>query len=536
MLVTAEVGERRGVLHVPRVADPLEEQHREHVRLEVGRVNRPAEAVRGRPEARFEFLLRQLGHVRSSGSGNGIGSLLADASRPAKRLTPQRSCSCSSTRRARRPYGSSTDPATPVRSVATQCHDLRVTFQHYHPAAHIGLFSLDTHACLRRVVRVYTRDRIARSTCQSRPRASPARRASIVASTSMTSGSRSREVYPRRSTTCARLRLPNSMLGFVSLHLSLTSLSEARTSSAGWWRGTRNDPKPTDADLHAISHSRTRERHLQYPMRLFAVNGSFRKRRLVIGTSRATVATRSVKWADGRHGYVIPLTPTPAYERSAEPMLTRLHSCTTGRNWVVERIWQPAQPASTGEMERINTAMWQFAFNQIYGAEHADVASLDQSARDLPEGTGDAFADAANLLLAYPAERLDHVGAFDFVAGLLDRGRPRPTTIFLRDTSRSSTHARRVRSARHGNPYHAHTERRQVKLSGERSRPSHRSFDKRVVRSLQRGSQLPLQCVARRMELPQREDAVHHRREELRRFVGAGNERHFFAVASRKVH
>jgi len=55
--IGAEVGDGAGVLVVPRVGDPLVEQQREDVRLEVGRVDRAAQAVGGGPEAAFEFLL-----------------------------------------------------------------------------------------------------------------------------------------------------------------------------------------------------------------------------------------------------------------------------------------------------------------------------------------------------------------------------------------------------------------------------------------------------------------------------------------------
>ena len=59
--VGAEVGLRPVVLVVPGVADPPEEQQREDVRLEVGRVDGAAQAVGGGPQARFEFLLGQGG-------------------------------------------------------------------------------------------------------------------------------------------------------------------------------------------------------------------------------------------------------------------------------------------------------------------------------------------------------------------------------------------------------------------------------------------------------------------------------------------
>ena len=48
--VVAELVDRLLVLVVPGVADPLPEQHREDVGLEVGRVDRPAERV-GAPAA-----------------------------------------------------------------------------------------------------------------------------------------------------------------------------------------------------------------------------------------------------------------------------------------------------------------------------------------------------------------------------------------------------------------------------------------------------------------------------------------------------
>jgi hypothetical protein len=57
-----EVVEGLGVLEVPCVADPLEEQDWEHLRLEVRRVDRSAEAVGGFPQAGFELLLCEDGH------------------------------------------------------------------------------------------------------------------------------------------------------------------------------------------------------------------------------------------------------------------------------------------------------------------------------------------------------------------------------------------------------------------------------------------------------------------------------------------
>ena len=52
-----------GVPVVPGVADPLEEQHREHVRLEVPRIDRATERVRGRPQRRFQTCLRHHGGI-----------------------------------------------------------------------------------------------------------------------------------------------------------------------------------------------------------------------------------------------------------------------------------------------------------------------------------------------------------------------------------------------------------------------------------------------------------------------------------------
>ncbi len=50
-LVAAVVGQGSRVLAVPGVADPLEEEQREDVGLEVSRIDRTAQGVRGRPEA-----------------------------------------------------------------------------------------------------------------------------------------------------------------------------------------------------------------------------------------------------------------------------------------------------------------------------------------------------------------------------------------------------------------------------------------------------------------------------------------------------
>jgi hypothetical protein len=49
-LVAAEVRERAAVLLVPPVGEPLVEEQREDVRLEVRRVDRPAQAVGRRPQ------------------------------------------------------------------------------------------------------------------------------------------------------------------------------------------------------------------------------------------------------------------------------------------------------------------------------------------------------------------------------------------------------------------------------------------------------------------------------------------------------
>ncbi len=54
----AELSDCLGVLLVPCIREPLEEEQREHVGLEVGRVDRTPQRVRCVPESRFEFLLR----------------------------------------------------------------------------------------------------------------------------------------------------------------------------------------------------------------------------------------------------------------------------------------------------------------------------------------------------------------------------------------------------------------------------------------------------------------------------------------------
>ena len=57
-LVAAVVGQRPGVLLVPPVREPLVEEQREDVRLEVRRVDRPPQPVRRCPEPRLELLQR----------------------------------------------------------------------------------------------------------------------------------------------------------------------------------------------------------------------------------------------------------------------------------------------------------------------------------------------------------------------------------------------------------------------------------------------------------------------------------------------
>ena len=54
LLVAVRLGERVGALLVVDVADPLQEQQREDVRLEVRRVDGAAQDVGGVPEHRFE--------------------------------------------------------------------------------------------------------------------------------------------------------------------------------------------------------------------------------------------------------------------------------------------------------------------------------------------------------------------------------------------------------------------------------------------------------------------------------------------------
>ena len=55
--IRAVVGNGLGVLVVPGVRDPLEEQQREDVRLEVRGIDRTPEAVGGRPQAGLQRLL-----------------------------------------------------------------------------------------------------------------------------------------------------------------------------------------------------------------------------------------------------------------------------------------------------------------------------------------------------------------------------------------------------------------------------------------------------------------------------------------------
>ena len=59
--VVAEVGDGLRVLVVPGVADPLEEQQREDVGLEVGGVDRSAQGVRGIPQSPLQLALTQYG-------------------------------------------------------------------------------------------------------------------------------------------------------------------------------------------------------------------------------------------------------------------------------------------------------------------------------------------------------------------------------------------------------------------------------------------------------------------------------------------
>ena len=68
--VTAEVRDRGGVLKIPGVGGPLEEQQREHVALEVGRINGSPQAVGRRPQPGFEFLLRQLPALTGQGQSS----------------------------------------------------------------------------------------------------------------------------------------------------------------------------------------------------------------------------------------------------------------------------------------------------------------------------------------------------------------------------------------------------------------------------------------------------------------------------------
>ena len=55
LLVAAGLGQRGLILLVVDIGDALEEQQREDVGLEVGRIHRPAQDVGGFPEVRFEL-------------------------------------------------------------------------------------------------------------------------------------------------------------------------------------------------------------------------------------------------------------------------------------------------------------------------------------------------------------------------------------------------------------------------------------------------------------------------------------------------
>ena len=61
--IGTEFGCRPGVIEVPGVADPLEEQRREHVTLEVGRVDRATQGVRGVPEGGFQLTLAEVNGI-----------------------------------------------------------------------------------------------------------------------------------------------------------------------------------------------------------------------------------------------------------------------------------------------------------------------------------------------------------------------------------------------------------------------------------------------------------------------------------------
>ncbi|MGC3995499.1 MAG: hypothetical protein QM779_15510 [Propionicimonas sp.] len=71
----APLGERLGVAVVPVVADPLEEHHREHVRLVVAGVDRATEGVRGRPERALKV---RLSEPTIGATGNAQLKVLSD--------------------------------------------------------------------------------------------------------------------------------------------------------------------------------------------------------------------------------------------------------------------------------------------------------------------------------------------------------------------------------------------------------------------------------------------------------------------------
>src|SRR5690606_26171964 len=73
--VVAEIGDSLRAFPVPRVGDPLEEQQRKDVRLEIRRIHRTPKRIRRVPKAGLEFLLCQgwqllTSQNRRSGSGS----------------------------------------------------------------------------------------------------------------------------------------------------------------------------------------------------------------------------------------------------------------------------------------------------------------------------------------------------------------------------------------------------------------------------------------------------------------------------------
>jgi hypothetical protein len=212
-----------------------------------------------------------------------------------------------------------------------------------------------------------------------------------------------------------------------------------------------NAPEPTAEDLHIINHKRLRERYLNIPCVLRAewfVQDVPAGHRYITSDRAYSV----VKWDNGAHGYAIPLTPTALLKiRRTETDHAKI--VFDGTQWNVERIWYTYKSPTLGEVVGLNNATWQFAFDQIYGAEPEDVDSVPPSARDLSTESADSFADGANLLLSYAEERLDHAGVFDLLSSVASTTAPVGTEISIREIF-DAVHAHPPGTfSAHGDPY-----------------------------------------------------------------------------------